>query len=101
MQGFKKWAEVYCSGSPIRHGSNAEYQLTDSRSVAHRPKSLTMVEAAAMQLTWNRALVERMEFKQGEDAGILIVNESGGIDSAASQIARTILQLPAVVTTTS
>ncbi|KAK0363962.1 hypothetical protein LTR94_013011 [Friedmanniomyces endolithicus] len=104
VQGFKKWDEVYYSGSPVRHGSNAEYQLVDSRSVAHKPKSLTMVEAAAMPLTWitaYEALVERMEIKQGEDAGILIINGSGGIGSVASQIARTILKLPVVITTTS
>ncbi|TKA75528.1 hypothetical protein B0A55_03529 [Friedmanniomyces simplex] len=104
VQGFKKGDEVFYSGSPVRHGSNAEYQLMDSRSVAHKPKSLDMVEAAAMPLTWitaYEALVERMEIKEGEDAGILIVNGSGGIGSVASQIARTILKLPVVITTTS
>ncbi|KAK4960312.1 hypothetical protein LTR10_003206 [Elasticomyces elasticus] len=101
---LKKGDEIYYSGSPIRQGSNAEYQLVDSRSVAHKPKSLSMVEAAAMPLTWitaYEALVERMEIKEGENVGILIINGAGGIGAVASQIARTLLKLPIVVTTTS
>jgi len=104
VQAFKPGDEVYYSGSPIRQGSNAQYQLVDSRAVAHKPKSLSMVQAAVMPLTWitaYEALVERMEIQKGEKAGILIVNGSGGVGSVASQIARTILDLPVVVTTTS
>lgn len=104
VKDFKAGDEVYYAGSPIRHGSNAEYQLVDSRAVAHKPKSLSMVQAAAMPLTWitaYEALVERMEIKKGEKTGILIVNGSGGVGSVASQIARTVLELPVVVTTTS
>ncbi|KAK4553380.1 hypothetical protein LTR86_009437 [Recurvomyces mirabilis] len=103
-QGFKKGDKVFYSGSPIRHGSNAEYQLVDSRSVAHKPKTLSMVQAAAMPLTWItawEAIVERMEIRKGEDAGILVINGSGGVGSVASQIARFVLKLPVVVTTTS
>ncbi|MCJ1236285.1 hypothetical protein MMC14_004264 [Varicellaria rhodocarpa] len=40
--------EIYYSGSPIRHGSNAEYQLVDVRSVAKKPNNLDFVQAAAM-----------------------------------------------------
>lgn len=102
--GFKPGDEVFYCGSPIRPGSNAELQLVDSRAVAHKPKTLSMVQAAAMPLTWitaYEALVERMGIQRGENAGILIVNGSGGVGSVASQIARTILELPVVVTTTS
>ncbi|KAK5126848.1 hypothetical protein LTR08_004583 [Meristemomyces frigidus] len=102
--GFKPGDEVYYSGSPIRPGSNAAYQLVDSRSVALKPKTLTMVQAASMPLTWitaYEALVERLAITKGENAGILIVNGSGGVGSVASQIARTVLELPVVVTTTS
>jgi len=72
--------------------------------MAHKPKSLTMVQAAAMPLTWitaYEALVERMGIQKGEQVGIFIVNGSGGVGSVASQIARTVLELPVVVTTTS
>ncbi|KAF2766311.1 hypothetical protein EJ03DRAFT_330168 [Teratosphaeria nubilosa] len=57
-----------------------------------------------MPLTWitaYEALVERLEIKEEEKCGILIVNGAGGVGSVASQIARQILKLPVVVTTTS
>jgi zinc-binding alcohol dehydrogenase family protein len=101
---FKPGDEVYYAGSPIRQGSNAEFQLVDARSVALKPKSLDWGQAASMPLTWItawEALVERMGIQEGEDAGILIVNGAGGVGSVASQIARRVLRLPVVVTTAS
>ncbi|EMD88404.1 hypothetical protein COCC4DRAFT_149913 [Bipolaris maydis ATCC 48331] len=101
---FKPGDQVYYSGSPIRQGSNAEFQLVDSRAVALKPKSLDWGQAAAMPLTWitaYEALVERMEIQRGENAAILIINGAGGVGSVASQIARHVLNLPVVVTTAS
>jgi zinc-binding alcohol dehydrogenase family protein len=92
VQDFKAGDEVYYSGSPIRQGSNAEFQLVDSRAVALRPKSLD---------TAYEALVERLEIQRDENAGILIINGAGGVGSVASQIARHVLNLPVVVTTAS
>ncbi|KAI5357183.1 putative GroES-like superfamily, alcohol dehydrogenase, alcohol dehydrogenase, zinc-binding type 1 [Septoria linicola] len=103
-QNFSPGDQVFYSGSPIRHGSNAEYQLVDSRSVAIKPKSLSFVQAASMPLTWItawEALVERLGIQRGEKAGLLIVNGSGGVGSVASQIARNVLDLPVVITTSS
>ena len=103
-QEFQPGDQVFYSGSPIRQGANAEYMLVDSRSVAKKPKSLNFTQAAAMPLTWitaYEALVERLEIREGEASGILIVNGSGGVGSVASQIARQLLRLPVVVTTTS
>ncbi|KAF2138720.1 uncharacterized protein K452DRAFT_352866 [Aplosporella prunicola CBS 121167] len=102
--GFKLGDAVYYSGSPIRHGSNAQYQLVDARAAARKPEKLDFVEAAALPLTWitaYEALVERLEIKEDENAGVLIVNGAGGVGSVASQIARHILRLPVVITTTS
>ena len=96
--------EVYYSPSSLLQGGNAEYHLTDGRRVAQKPKILSMVQAAAMPLTWItawEALVERLEIQTAEQAGILIVNGSGGVGSIASQIARAVLKLPVVVTTAS
>ena len=101
---FEVGDEVFYAGSPIRQGSNAELQLVDSRSVALKPNSLDFAQAAAMPLTWItawEALVERMGIKKGAEAGILIINGAGGVGSVASQIARTVLKLPVVITTTS
>lgn len=104
VKGFEPGDEVFYAGSPIRHGSNAEYQLVDSRSAAKKPKNLDFIEAAAMPLTWitaYEALVERMEIQKGEQAAVLIINGAGGVGSVATQIARHVLQLPVVITTTS
>lgn len=104
VKGFGQGDEVYYSGSPIRQGSNAEYQLVDSRSVAKKPKSLDFIQAAAMPLTWitaYEALVERLGIRKGEQAAVLIINGAGGVGSVATQIARRVLELPVVITTTS
>ncbi|KAJ5683965.1 uncharacterized protein N7477_000310 [Penicillium maclennaniae] len=101
---FNEGDEVFYSGSPIRHGSNAEFQLVDERSVGHKPKSLDMVEAAAMPLTYltaYQALVEQMKIEKKEKAAVLIINGAGGVGAVASQIARQLLELPAVITTAS
>lgn len=82
VHNFKAGDEIFYSGSPVRHGSNAEYELVHAGSVAKKPKSLSFVEAAALPLTYvtaYEALVERMEIKKGEKAGLLIVNGAGGM----------------------
>ncbi|KAF2441739.1 quinone oxidoreductase [Karstenula rhodostoma CBS 690.94] len=104
VKKFKAGDEVFYAGSPIRQGSNSEYQIVDSRSVAFKPESLDWGQAASMPLTWItawEALVERLEIQKGEDVGILIINGAGGVGSVASQIARRVLKLPVVVTTAS
>lgn len=78
---FKAGDEVFYSGSPFRHGSNAEYQLVAAGSIAKKPTNLSWEEAAAMPLTYitaYEALVERMEIKKGEKAAVLIINGAGG-----------------------
>ncbi|KAL1963778.1 hypothetical protein VTN77DRAFT_7844 [Rasamsonia byssochlamydoides] len=103
-QFFKTGDQVFYSGSPLRHGSNAELQLVDERSVGHKPKSLDMTQAAAMPLTYitaYEALIERFEIKKGERAALLVINGAGGVGAVASQIARKVLELPVVLTTAS
>lgn len=76
----------------------------DERSVGHKPNSLDFAEAAAMPLTYvtaYEALIERMEIKKGEQAALLIINGAGGVGAVASQIARSVLELPCVITTAS
>ncbi|PYH75425.1 quinone oxidoreductase [Aspergillus uvarum CBS 121591] len=101
---FKVGDEVFYSGSPIRQGSNAEYQLVDERSVGYKPKRLDFVEAAVMPLTYitaYEALVERLGIKKGERTAILIINGAGGVGAVAIQIARVLLEVPVVITTAS
>lgn len=81
VEGITPGDDVFYSGSPVRHGSNAEYQLLDSREVALKPKGLDYVEAASMAMTWMtawEALVDRMGIRQDEEAAILIINGAGG-----------------------
>lgn len=101
---FKEGDQIYYSGSPIRQGSNAEFQLVDERNVAHKPKSLDTVEAAALPLTYITAyqgLIEQLRISTKEEAAILIINGGGGVGAIATQIARHILKLPVVITTAS
>ncbi|GAD97675.1 quinone oxidoreductase [Paecilomyces variotii No. 5] len=101
---FKKGDDVYYSGSPIRQGSNAEYQVVDERSVGHKPQNLDWTQAAVMPLTYItawEALVERLEIRKGEPAALLIINGAGGVGSVSIQIARRVLHLPVVIATAS
>lgn len=101
---FKPGQAVFYACNPIKQGSNSEFQLVDERSCAVKPERLDFVEAAAMPLTfctaWE-ALLERLEIQEGEKAGLLIINGAGGVGAIATQIAREVLKLPAVVTTAS
>ncbi|KAI2997880.1 hypothetical protein CBS147346_8502 [Aspergillus niger] len=48
-----------------------------------------------------QSLIDRLEIKQNENVGILIINGGGEVGSAAIQIARKVLQLPVVIATAS
>jgi hypothetical protein len=74
---FKPGDDVFYVSSTTRQGSAAEYLLVDERHCAQKPKSLDFVEAASMGLTFGTAyqsLVDRLEIKQNEKVGILIVS---------------------------
>ncbi|OJJ69756.1 hypothetical protein ASPBRDRAFT_131142 [Aspergillus brasiliensis CBS 101740] len=101
---FKPGDDVFYVSSTTRQGSTAEYLLVDERSCSQKPKSLDFVESASMGLTFGTAyqsLIDRLEIKQNENVGILIINGGGGVGSAAIQIARKVLQLPVVIATAS
>src|SRR5262245_53110156 len=63
VQRFRVGDEVYFAGSVDRPGSYAEFVAVDERIVAHKPKTLAHLDAAAIPLTaitaWE-ALVETM-----------------------------------------
>jgi hypothetical protein len=74
---FKPGDDVFYVSSTTRQGSAAEYLLVDERHCAQKPKSLDFVEAASMGLTFGTAyqsLADRLEIKQNEKVGILIVS---------------------------
>jgi zinc-binding alcohol dehydrogenase family protein len=93
---------VYYAGSVVRPGANAEYHLVDQRIVAHKPRSLSIEQAAALPLTtitaWE-ALFERLGVaSDGGDAGksVLIVGAAGGVGSIAIQLAKKLAGLTVV-----
>lgn len=95
--------EVYYAGDITRSGSNAEYQLIDERIVGHKPKNLTISEAAAIPLTgltaWE-SLFDRIKINPETDKGktVLILAGAGGVGSIAIQIAKKIAGLTVIAT---
>lgn len=99
---FKVGDEVYYAGDLTRSGSNAEYQLVDERIVGHKPKKLSLEEAAAMPLTALTAweiLFDRIRINE-KDKGktILIIGGAGGVGSIAIQIAKNVAGLKVITT---
>ena len=93
---FEEGDEVYYAGDITRPGSNAEYQLVDSRIVAKRPTSLDAATSAALPLTaltaWE-SLFDRLEIdpdSPDENTGkiLLIIGGAGGVGSIAIQLAK-------------
>jgi alcohol dehydrogenase len=88
---FKQGDEVYGQAGVISGGSGAfaEMALANTESIAHKPKSLSHPEAAALPLVgvsaW-QALVENIGLSKGQK--ILIHGGAGGIGSIAIQLAK-------------
>lgn len=89
---FKVGDPVYWSGSIVRPGSNAQFQLVDERIVALKPESLGFADAAALPLTaltaWE-ALHDRLRLsEEHQGQSILIIGGAGGVGSIAIQMAK-------------
>jgi NADPH:quinone reductase-like Zn-dependent oxidoreductase len=88
---FKQGDEIYGQAGVINGGSGAfaEMALANAKSIAHKPKSLSYVEAAALPLVgvsaW-KALAENIGLSK--DQKILIHGGAGGIGSIAIQLAK-------------
>ena len=91
VKNFRIGDEVYfCHGGlGDRQGNYAEYTTVDEQLVAHKPKSISFVEAAAAPLVlitaWE-ALYERGRLEPGEK--VLIHAGAGGVGHAAIQLAK-------------
>jgi NADPH:quinone reductase len=91
VTGFKPGDEVFgCAGGfKGTGGALAEFMLADSQLLAHKPKNLTMEEAAVLPLVsitaWE-ALFDRGNLKAGQD--ILIHAAAGGVGHVAIQLAK-------------
>ncbi|MBK1882649.1 zinc-binding alcohol dehydrogenase family protein [Luteolibacter pohnpeiensis] len=92
--GFSPGDEVMYAGDVTRAGCNAEFQAMDYRLVAHKPKSFSFADAAALPLVGVTAwelLLERMGVDpDGANRGspLLVINGAGGVGSALIPLAR-------------
>ena len=91
VRRFRPGDEVYFfnGGLGREPGTYAQYTIVDERHAAPKPRSLSMLEAAAAPLVlitaWE-ALVERMVLRPGET--VLIHAGAGGVGHLAVQLAR-------------
>jgi NADPH2:quinone reductase len=88
---FKPGDEIYgCAGGfKGMGGALAEYMVADARLIAHKPKNISMEEAAAIPLVaitaWE-ALFDRANLSS--DDSILIHGATGGVGHIAVQLAK-------------
>lgn len=88
---FNVGDEVYACAGGVRGtgGALAEYMLADFRLVAHKPKSLTMAEAAALPLVsitaWE-GLIDRAQVQPGQK--VLVYGATGGVGHIGVQLAK-------------
>lgn len=100
---FKIGDEVWYAGALNRQGSNSELQLVDERIVGHKPKSLNMIEAAALPLTaitaWEM-LFDRLQVPHTapENTTILVIGAAGGVGSITIQLLKQLTNLTVIGT---
>ena len=98
VRRFKPGDEVYARPNQDRIGAFAEFISIAEEDVAHKPKELTMEEAASIPLVgltaW-QVLIERANLKKGQK--VLIHAGSGGVGTFAIQLAK---HVGAIVATT-
>jgi NADPH2:quinone reductase len=91
VSDFQVGDEVYgCVGGLLdMPGALAEYTLADAKLIAHKPKTLSHIEAAALPLvaltTW-QALITAVQLKPGQT--VLIHGGTGGVGHIAVQLAK-------------
>lgn len=98
VTGFAIGDQVWSSTTHKREGCYAEYVAVDAAAVAPKPATISHVEAASLAmvaLTAWACLVESAQLQAGEK--VLITAGSGGVGTAAIQIAK---HLGATVATT-
>ncbi|ACY18552.1 zinc-binding alcohol dehydrogenase family protein [Haliangium ochraceum] len=99
VTGFQVGDEVYYAGDITRPGCNAQLQVVDERLVAHKPKRLSHVQAAAIPLTaltaWE-GLYEQLAVREG--ASLLVINSAGGVGSLVVQMAKNLSKMHVIGT---
>ncbi len=88
---FKEGDEVYGCAGGFRGlgGALAEFMLVDEKLIAHKPKSLSMCEAAALPLVSITAWIALFDkAKLTNDKNVLIHGGVGGVGHIAVQLAK-------------
>lgn len=102
VSDFSVGDRVYYAGDASRQGSNAAFQVVDSRIIALAPAALSDAEAAVLPLTSItacEALFERLRIsKTAEGKTLLIIGGAGGVGSIATQIAKHFTHLTVITT---
>lgn len=83
--------EVYVYTPLTEQGTQAEFVAVDANLIAHKPKSLSFIESAAIPLaalTALQGLTDEGKLQSGQT--VLIHNAAGGVGSFAVQIAKQI-----------
>ncbi len=90
VAGFSVGDEVYgCAGGLADlQGALAEYMLADARLVAHKPKSLSMREAAALPLVGITAYEGLIRAGVSPGQKVLVHGGAGGVGHIAVQLAK-------------
>ena len=90
VDGYGEGDEVYgCAGGLLDlQGTLAEYMLADARLIAHKPKNLSMREAAAIPLVGITAYEGLQRAGVSEGQRVLVHGGSGGVGHIALQLAR-------------
>ena len=91
VQGFEIGDEVYACAGGFKGtpGALAEFMPADARLVAHKPKSLSFAEAAALPLVvitaWE-SLIDSAKIQPGEH--VLVHGGTGGVGHVGVQLAK-------------
>jgi NADPH2:quinone reductase len=90
VTGYAEGDEVYgCAGGLLDlQGTLAEYMLADARLIAHKPKNLSMREAAALPLVGITAYEGLRRAGIAEGQRVLVHGGAGGVGHVALQVAR-------------
>ncbi|WP_339818661.1 zinc-dependent alcohol dehydrogenase family protein [Sulfitobacter dubius] len=90
VTGFAVGDEVYgCAGGLADlQGALAEFMRADARLIAHKPKTLSMREAAALPLVGITAWEGLQRAGVSEDQKVLVQGGAGGVGHLAVQLAR-------------
>lgn len=99
---FCRGDEVFFAGSISRSGCNSELCLVDERIIAHKPRSITVEQAAAIPLTAltaYEALFEQLTLLEATpEQTLLVIGGGGGVASLAIQLAKQLSSVRVVAT---